>query len=155
MDLNIYNFLAYMNLPLNDEEINLIYRANNVNYERCYLYYDFLNSFFSLVSETYLGEEYINGEQEKKHFDWCLNRVVENFKKENINFNLRKEFKDLSFTYVKEVFYDEKNKDLYGDKMIKFWNHLFKYDGIKTKSDLDAFVEMYKILDASLLSNKG
>lgn len=144
-----------MNLPLNDEEINLIYRANNVNYERCYLYYDFLNSFFSLVSETYLGEEYINGEQEKKHFDWCLNRVVENFKKENINFNLKQEFKDLSFSYVKEVFYDENNKDLYGDKMIKFWNHLFKYDGIKTKSDLDAFVEMYKILDASLLSNKG
>lgn len=155
MDLNIYNFLAYMNLPLNDEEINLIYRANNVNYERCYLYYDFLNSFFSLVNDTYLGEEFINGEQEKKHFDWCLNKIVENFKKENINFNLRQEFTDLSFTYVKEVFYDEKNKELYGDKMIKFWNHIFKYDGVKTKSDLDAFVEMYKILDSSLLSNKG
>lgn len=149
---NIYNFLAYMNLPLNDEEITLMYRANNVNYERCYLYYDFLNTFFSLISETYLGEEFIKGDQEKKHFDWCLNTVVENFKKENINFKFKDEFKDLSFTYVKEIFYDERDKELYGDKMVKFWNHIFKYDGMKTKSDMDAFVEMYRIMDASLLS---
>ena len=149
---NIYNFLAYMNLPLNDEEITLMYRANNVNYERCYLYYDFLNTFFSLINETYLGEEFIKGEQEKKHFDWCLKTVVENFKKENINFKFKDEFKDLSFTYVKEIFYDEKDKELYGDKMVKFWNHIFKYDGMKTKSDMDAFVEMYRIMDSSLLS---
>ena len=152
MNSNIYNFLAYMNLPLNEEEINLIYKANNINYERCYLYYDFLNSLFSLVNETYLGEEFINGDQEKIHFDWCLNKVVEDFKKENINFKPKQEFKDLSFTYVKEIFYGEKDKELYGDKMIKFWNHIFKYDGVKTKSDLDALVEMYKILDSSLLS---
>lgn len=141
-----------MNTPLTEEEISLVYKAHNVNYERCQLYYDFLDSFFTLINQTYLGEEYINGEQEQKHFDWCLNKVVENFKQENINFKLRKEFKELAFSYVKEIFYNEKDKDLYGDKMIKFWNHIFKYDGIKSKSDIDAFVEMYKILDISLLS---
>ena len=30
---NINDFLAYMNLPLTEEEINLVYKANNVNYE--------------------------------------------------------------------------------------------------------------------------
>ena len=152
LNSNIHNFLAYMNMPLNEEEINLIYRANNVNYERCQIYYDFLESLFSLIYETYLGEEYINGEQELKHFNWCLNKVIENFKKENIHFKVKKNFKDMTFSYVKEIFYDEKNKDVYGDRMIKFWNHVFKYDGIKSKSDLDAFIEMYKILDYSLLS---
>jgi len=149
---NIYNFLAYMNVPLNEEEINLIYRANNVTYERCYLYYDFLNTLFSLINDTYLGEEFINGEQEKNHFDWCLNTVIENFNKENIHFKCTEHFKNVSFSYVKEIFYDEKNKEVYGDKMVKFWNHIFKYEGIKSKSDIDAFIEMYKILDFSLLS---
>lgn len=148
---NIHNFLAYMNIPLTEEEINLVYKANNVNYERCILYYDFLDSLFTLIYETYLGEEYIVGDQETKHFNWCLNKTVDNFKKENINFKIKKNFKDLSFTYVKEMFYDDKNKELNGDKMVKFWNHVFKYDGLKTKSDLDAFIEMYKILDYSLL----
>lgn len=149
---NINNFLAYMNIPLTEEEINLVYRANNVNYERCILYSDFLESLFSLVYDTYLGEEYINGDQELKHFNWCLNKVVENFKKENIHFKLKKEFKDMSFAYVKDIFYDEMEKTINGDKMIKFWKHVFKYDGLKTKSDMDAFIEMYKILDYSLLS---
>jgi len=149
---NIYNFLVYMNLPLTDEEISLIYKANNVNYERCNLYYDFLDSLFTLIYDTYLGEEFINGEQEIKHFNWCLNRVVDNFKKEKIVFKIKKDFKDIIFSYVKEIFYDEKNKELNGDKMVKFWNHVFKYDGLKTKSDLDAFIEMYKILDYALLS---
>ena len=141
-----------MNIPLTEEEINLVYRANNVNYERCLLYSDFLESFFSLINETYLGEEFINGDQEIKHFDWCLEKIVQNFNKENIKFNVKKNFKDISFAYVKQIFYDEKNKDLNGDKMIKFWNHVFKYEGVKSKSDLDAFIEMYKILDYSLLS---
>jgi hypothetical protein len=141
-----------MNIPLTEEEINLVYKANNVNYERCILYSDFLESFFNLIRETYLGDEFINGEQEIKHFTWCLDKVVENFKKENIFFKPKKEFKDIGFSYVKEIFYDNKDKELSGDKMIKFWNHVFKYDGLKSKSDLDAFVEMYKILDYSLLS---
>lgn len=152
MNPNIYNFLVYMNMPLTDEEINLIYRANNVNYERCYLYYDFLNSFFTLIKETYLGEEYINGDHEKNHFNWCLNKVTEDFKKENINFKIKDDFKELCFTYVKEIFYEERDKEIHGDRMIKFWDHIFKYEGIKTKSDMDAFIQMYKILDSSLLS---
>lgn len=149
---NIYNFLAYMNLPLTDEEISLIYKANNVNYERCILYYDFLDSLFTLIHDTYLGEEFINGDQEVKHFNWCLNKVVDNFKKEKIVFKIKKDFKDIIFSYVKEIFYEEKDKEVNGDKMVKFWNHVFKYDGLKTKSDLDAFIEMYKILDYALLS---
>lgn len=149
---NLHNFLAYMNIPLTEEEINLVYKANNVNYERSILYYDFLDSFFSLIFNTYLGEEFIHDKQENEHFSWCLNKVVDNFKEEGINFKIKKNFKDLSFSYVKEFFYDDKNKEINGDKMIKFWNHVFKYNGIKTKSDLDAFVEMYKILDQALLS---
>lgn len=149
---NIYNFLAYMNIPLSEEEISLVYKANNVNYERSLLYHDFLESLFTLIYDTYLGEEFINGEQEIKHFNWCLKKVVDNFKKEQINFKLKKDFTDIGLSYVKEIFYDEKNKEIGGDKMIKFWNHVFKYDGLKTRSDLDAFIEMYKILDYSLLS---
>lgn len=149
---NINNFLAYMNIPLTDEEISLVYKANNVNYERCILYYDFLDSLFTLIYDTYLGKEFIDDKEETKHFDWCLKKVVENFKEENINFKIKKQFKDIAFTYVKEIFYDDTNKEISGDKMTKFWNHIFKYDGLKTKSDLDAFIEMYKILDYSLLS---
>lgn len=141
-----------MNVPLTEEEISLVYKANNVIYERTILYRDFLDSFFTLICETYLGEEFITENQENEHFNWCLNRVVDNFKQENIFFKPNKKFKNISFSDVKEIFYDEKNKEINGDKMIKFWDNVFKYDGLKSKSDIDAFIEMYKILDYSLLS---
>jgi len=139
-------------MPLSEEEIFLLYKANNVVYERVQLYGDFLETLFTLAVKTYLGEDYIVDNQEKNHFDWCLTKVVNDFGKENIHFKMSKEFKELSFDYVKDIFYDEEDKELYGDKMIKFWTHIFKYDGVKTKSDLDAFIEMYKILEICLFS---
>lgn len=149
---NTYNFLAYMSMPLSEEEIFLLYKANNVVYERVQLYSDFLETLCTLIVKTYLGEDYIVDNQEKNHFDWCLNKVVSDFNKENIHFKMSKNFKELCFDYVKDIFYDEEDKELYGDKMIKFWVHTFKYDGVKTKSDLDAFIQMYKILEICLFS---
>ncbi len=141
-------------MPLGEEEITLLYRANNIVYERVLLYNDFLESLFTIIVKTYLGNEFVDETQEKNHFNWCLTKVVSNFRKENINFNLTEEFKELTFDYTKDIFYDEDNKELYGDKMIKFWVHVFKYDGIKSKSDIDAFIEMYKILEICLFSTE-
>jgi hypothetical protein len=149
---NAYNFLAYMSMPLGEEEIFLLYKANNVIYERALLYNDFLESLFTLINKTYLGPEFITEEDEKNHFNWCLTKIVEDFKKENICFKITREFKTYTFDYVKDIFYEKEDKEIYGDKMIKFWIHIFKYDGVKTKSDLDAFIDMYKILEICLMS---
>ena len=140
-----------MNLPLNEDEISLLYRANNVNYEKCGLYYDFLDSFFLLIYETYLGNDFIHEEQERGHFNWCLNKVVDNFRSEGIIFNVTDEFKEISFSFVRDMFYRQKDTDINGDKMIRYWNHIFKYEGVKSKSDIDDFLKMYKILDSSLI----
>jgi hypothetical protein len=38
------------------------------------------------------------------------------------------------------------------DKIVKYWAHIFKYSAIKTKSELDTMVDVYKILEKSLFS---
>ena len=152
MNPNIYNFLVYMNMPLTDEEINLIYRANNVNYERCYLYYDFLNSFFTLIKETYLGEEYINGDHEKNHFNWCLNKVTEDFKKENIIIETTGSHLDYFKDFYDELFYSQENENI-KDTIDKFFKDIFDMDKEFTQSDLDMVLTIYKSLDKNMTLN--
>jgi hypothetical protein len=43
------NFLAYINNPMSKESILVIYDANNVIFEKCELYSDFVQSLLRLI----------------------------------------------------------------------------------------------------------
>jgi hypothetical protein len=40
------------------------------------------------------------------------------------------------------------------DKMVKYWEHIFKYSAIKTKSELDTMVDVYRIFEKSLFMSE-
>ena len=81
-------FMNYIATPLTYEQMHLLYRANNIKYERCNLYYDFIMSLNKIINGTYLGSDYINSEKEiTQHFNWCIDKVIDNFKEENIVFD--------------------------------------------------------------------
>jgi hypothetical protein len=54
--------------------------------------------------------------------------------------------------YMLEVFYSSEKKLIdYTDKIsLKLWCEIFDYDKLKTNSDMDTFIEIYKIFDKSL-----
>jgi hypothetical protein len=138
--MNESEFLKYVLRPLTDEELTLLYKANSICYERCGLYSDFIQSLMDLIKKTYLGDDVVVSKNDREsHFNWCLTKIIDNFKAESIKF-----------------FYDEKDKDEMNDKLVKYWEHIFKYSAIKTKSELDTMVDVYKIFEKSLfLSEKN
>ena len=74
-------FMNYIIQPLTFEQMNLLYKANDIKFDKCELYYDFIKSLNKLLSDTYLGAEYINSDKEtKEHYLWCFNKVIKNFK---------------------------------------------------------------------------
>ena len=86
--MNSAEFIKYITTPLTLEEMQLLYKANNVKYDKCELYWDFIITLNKLVVETFLGDDVINKEEDiKNHFDWCIEKVFCNFKKENIIFD--------------------------------------------------------------------
>jgi hypothetical protein len=153
--MNESEFLRYVLRPLTDEELTLLYKANNICYERCGLYSDFLQSIMDLIKETYLGDDVvISADDRESHFKWCLNKIIINFKDESINFTRTPEIYDLLHTYAFDFFYNEKDKDNMTDKMVKYWEHIFKYSAIKTKSELDTMVDVYRIFEKSLFMSE-
>jgi hypothetical protein len=144
------DFIEYISKPMNKEDITLMYRINNVIPERSYLYLDFAHSLFDIITKTYLGDEVMSEKSIKEHFDWCWKNTLKSFEKEKISFH-GKELYNYFFTLFHESFYNDLDKsDENVCKILEFWVDIFTYSNIKTLSELEAFIDLYKIFDKSL-----
>ena len=64
--MNSAEFIQYISTPLTYEEMQLLYKANNINYDKCNLYYDFILSLNCKIINTFLGDDVINSEKDIK-----------------------------------------------------------------------------------------
>ena len=148
--LHTIDFIEYISKPMKKEDILLLYKINNVTPERSALYLDFTHSLYDLIVTTYLGDEVMNNDSIKQHFDWCWKKVIEAFQKEKIYFE-SVELYNYFFTLFLESFYTEVDKSEKNvNKLLEFWQDIFEYSVTKTLSELEAFIDLYKIFDRSL-----
>ena len=131
-------------------QIDIWYRAYNINREKIELFYDFLFSFNQLVDETFLGVDVLFKEiDQRNHFTWCWDRVVGNFEKERISFKDRGSHYEYFWNFYYEAFYvmmmDEKEP-----KIGEYFYKLFDFTHRKTRSELDMLTEIYKLLEQNL-----
>ncbi len=120
------------------------------------LYYDFSFSLYYLILDTYLGDEKNNetkitlsDEDKIKHFEWCWDKTIENFKKEEITFNRKGDHYDYFLSFFTEIFYNQKESKI-KDSIGVFFNDLFDRKKPFTKSDLDMISSIYKSLDKNM-----
>lgn len=155
---NMGNFFDWLAKPMDKEDIVSWYLANNIIPEYTELFRDFCFSFYSLIKITYLGDEDNDSietktgmtmDQKKEHFIWCLNKTIDNFKKEKIEFELVD--KDVIFfeNFFFDTFYNQKDEKI-KDTVDKFFNHMFNLETPKSKSDIEIFTELYKMLERSV-----
>ena len=105
-------FYKYITEPIEKEEMALWVKAYNIKSEKTELFFDFINSLFTLIRETYLGEDIMKKEEDiKGHFTWCWDKVVSNFKKENINFNEVGNHYEYFWNFFYESFYIAKEEE--------------------------------------------
>jgi hypothetical protein len=150
------NFFNYISKPMDPDDVDVWFRVNNIIPEKMDLYYDFSFSLYYLVLETYLGEEKstetkvtLSDEDKTKHFNWCWNKTIENFKKEEIVFNIKGDHYDYFLSFFVEIFYNQKESRI-KDSIGTFFNDLFDRKKPFTKSDLDMISSIYKSLDKNM-----
>ena len=149
--MNRFEFMDYITNPLTYEQMHLLYRANNIKYERCNLYFDFIMSLNVAISETYLGSEYIDSEKKViRHFKWCIDKVIRDFKSEKIIFENTKRIEEYFYFFYYELFYTSKDVKNSLSKLNLLCDLSFNYHRLKTRSDVDVLIELYKLLDKSL-----
>jgi len=152
-------FLSYIKTPLSEDSIIMLHNANDIKYDKCVLFGDYVQSLFMIIFDTYMGDEVTleddkeQGNQKIKHFEWCWLKNINNFKDEGIIFNDTDESFNYFIEFALEVFYNTSGKDLkkhIPKTICSLWEDVFSYKKMKTRSDMDNFIEIYKILDKSL-----
>jgi hypothetical protein len=150
--VNKEDFFSYINTEMSIDSIRLVYKANNVLYDRCELYSDFVKSLLKLVYDTYLGDEYTDVNNRTLHYHWCWNKNIENFILEGININSNKLY-DYFLQYLIETFYftEKNNMRKIEEDSLRLWSSIFNYNRNKTKAEMDTFIEIYTLFNQSLV----
>lgn len=152
------NFLNYITKNLDPEQVDVWFRVNNIIPEKMELYYDLSYSLFLLIKSTYLGDELnssetkvrMDDEDNRNHFNWCWNKIIENFKKENITFRNEGEHYDYFYSLFDEIYYRQ-SKDVIKNSIDVFFTDLFNREKAFTQVDLDLIFNIYKSLDKNLI----
>jgi len=151
------DFINWISKAVDDDDLKIWFSANNIAYERSELYKDFCVSLVDLINETYFGDNeekfesniQMSDEDNLKHFDWCWNKTIENFEKENIKFIKEGNHKLYFKSFLGDVFYNQTNQTV-KQSISHFLSDIFSREKGFTKSDLDLFTEIYKLLDSNI-----
>lgn len=151
------NFFNYITKPIKPEDVDIWFKINNIILEKLELFSDFSHSLNDLIITTYLGDSdnvnetkiIMSDEDNRKHFEWCWGKVINNFKKEKINFNEKGEHFDYFESFFMEIFYNQTD-DKIKNSINGFFNELFDLKKPFTKSDLDMISTIYKLLDKNI-----
>ena len=151
------NFFNYIAKPIPSEDLEIWFRVNNIIPEKMDLFSDFCQSLTMLILETYLGEQkdrnetkiHLSSEDNSKHFEWCLNKTIDNFQKEGIKFNKKGEHIDYFKSFYNDVFYNQKEEKI-KNSIKTFFKQIFDIDTPFSKSDLDIVLLLYKNLDKNM-----
>lgn len=152
------NFFNWMSKPIPTDEVVIWFNVHNMIYERIDLYGDIFKSLNHIIIDTYMGESLGNSSETKilltqedkdLHFEWCWNKMVENFKKENININLEGNHKNYFKEFYTDTFYNQPEKSI-KESIPVFLDELFDIFKPFSKSDLDMITEMYKLMEKNV-----
>ena len=155
---NMGRFFDWLAKPMDKEDINAWYLANNITPELTELFRDFCFSFLILLKDTYLCDDFNDNKetkvgmttnQKKEHFKWCWDKTIKNFNKESIDFKFNNDDSEFFESFFFEVFYNQPDQKV-KDQINNFFKQIFDRGFNKTKSDIEMFTDIYKVLERSL-----
>lgn len=151
------NFFSYISRPVDKTEVDEWLQVNNICLMKMELFQDLVMGLVNLIYDTYLGNEdgvkiSLDLEDNEKHFDWCWKKTLDNFRKEEINFEPDGDHYQFLKGFIFETFYSQTVIEV-KMSLDKFFDEIFNFDTMFTASDLDLILTLYKNLDKNLINN--
>jgi len=149
------NFFKWISMSIPKEDVVVWFNIHNMNYEKIELYGDIFKSLNFIIIDTYLGDEksetkiVMSKEDNISHFNWCWNKLLEDFRKENIHIKHGGTHKDYFKSFFDDSFYNQKENNI-KNAISNFITEVFNIEKPFSKSDLDILTELYKLLEKNI-----
>jgi len=135
-------------------ELHSKYNKSLIVKNRLDLFKDFTINLTCKIHAYYLGNDVLNNEVDiKNHFNWCYDKICDDFALEDLYFYDNKDLRD----YFYEYFYDNLYKinivpipDV--DVYIKYWNNVFKLKSNKNVNWVKMLSDLYEIFNETIES---
>lgn len=146
----------YIGKELSIDAIRSIYRDHNVDHELSILYRDIVLTLNHLIFNTFLGDDVMSVDDYDGHFHWCWEETKRIFNTEGFEIDDNEELKTYFNLFYTDIFYslEDKSDVAYISVNIKkLWSYMFNVTNVKSKSDVDVFIELYTLFSESIFEN--
>ncbi len=127
--------------------------------DRVEIYKDFAMNLLYYIYNYYIDRESLSDDVDiRNHYNWCFNKVCQEFLKENLDFTANEELKEYFYMYYYNQFYkikDNVKQDTSLANYEKFWKNIFEIDKQKSKNLINILIEIYTIYDKSINQEKN
>lgn len=150
------DFFNWLSKPISDSDVSVWFNMHNMLHEKIELYGDIFKSLNQIIIDTYLGDGVsetkiiLSQEDKMLHFQWCWNKMIENFKKENIEIKQTGDHRDYFEDFYMETYYNQSDNGV-RINILNFIEDVFDLEKKFTKSDLDILTELYNLLNKNIL----
>lgn len=127
--------------------------------DRVEIYKDFTINLLNYIVDYYLDNKTLGLDEDiRNHFNWCFNKVCDEFKLEGIDFSGNKKLREYFYDFYYHQFYKREfvNGELINIAQYdKFWRNVFDINRIKHKNIINTLIEIYTIFDVSINTEKN
>jgi len=126
--------------------------------DRVEIYKDFTINLLNYIVDFYLDKQTLSEDTDiRNHYNWCYNKVCDEFKLEGIDFSNNVGLRDYFYEYYYNQFYKKEGEN---DNTLfllheKFWRNIFDIEKQKNKSIINILVEVYSVFDLSINQEKN
>jgi hypothetical protein len=118
--------------------------------DRIETFKDFTINLIYCIKHYYLDKDSLSNEKDmKNHFNFCYNKICDDFIKEEINFKENEELRKYFWDYFSNQFYKSDNS-INISLHIKLWEDILDIKKHMNKNNLAVLIELYEIFNESL-----
>ena len=125
--------------------------------DRVEIFKDFTLNLLSCINHYYIDYESINTDEDiDNHFNWCFNRICDEFLLEEIKFKNNVMLREYFRSYYYYQFYKPtSSQDISFSYYEKFWKSIFEIEKNRNKNALNILIEIYTVFDVSINQEKN
>ena len=100
-----------------------------------------------------MGDKFTKPEQRPQHFKWCWDSTVKDFLDEGIEFRESTELYQYFQQHMLDTYYmssDKLDTETTKKKLINLWKYILSNTTNKTRSDVDTFLDVYRLFEKTL-----